>query len=428
MKGKKILTLASLAMGVAIVGATFAAWAVTDNADPFGIKVSPGKVGPDQTQFVTLSYGSSTFANVDNLEAGVARLAGSVLLKADTSDGTMFPYAVFDIELKDQSGTKPDGAAKLVDLLNVDVYDVAITKDPVTGAAVIPDGAEPIGHIPTEDGKLKASVPVEIPHETGLPVYVVVSLDEDTDAKTLEDIAKDVVYLQMDLNKAESGDYTTASKLYINQAVGADESMYIYAWSDKNKNANWPGVEMEYDAALEMWSYDLKTEFTNVIFSIEKEQGDQKVATWQTVDLLVDHAELATKPVFTPGVTPDAEGKYTGSWGKLPDPDIVKGYYVVGDHIGTGDFTPVKETLMTVDATNEKHYTKEMTFVAGEKIKVTNEKRTVWYSSVTPWDDCGFTIDEFGNLVVTAAGTYTVNLYLEGDGGNCLTLGLPLSD
>ena len=88
MIGKKLLTLLSLAMGIAIV-----AWAVTDNADPFGVKVSPGTVGPDTTKFVTLSYGDSTFANVDNLKAGEPRIAGSILLKADTKDGSTFDHA-----------------------------------------------------------------------------------------------------------------------------------------------------------------------------------------------------------------------------------------------------------------------------------------------------------------------------------------------
>lgn len=418
MKGKKILTLASLAMGVAIVGATFAAWAVTDNADPFGIKVSPGKVGPDTTQFVTLSYGGSTFANVDNLKAGEPRLAGSVVLKADTNDGEVFPYAVFDIKLIDQTGAKAEGLAKLVNLLNVDVYNVAISKDS-DGKAVIPDGATPIGHIPTKEGKLVSSIPVEIPSETGLPVYVVVSLDAETDAKTLEEIASDVVYLEMNLNKAAEGDYTTASKVYLRQAISSNEAMYCYAWSDNNKNAAWPGVEMTYEATMELWSYDLKTEFTNVIFSIQNIEGEEPVTTWQTVDLTVDHAALVENPVFTPGSAGE-DGKYSGTWGKLPDPDIVKGYYVVGDK--KGSWSPAKENLMTMEVGNEKHYSIDLSLDANEKIKVTNESKTVWYSSVSTWDDCGFTIDGEGNVVVTTAGNYTVNLYTEGDGGNCITL------
>ena len=417
MKGKKILTLASLAMGVAIVGATFAAWAVTDNADPFGIKVSPGKVGPDKTQFVTLSYGGSTFANVDNLKAGEPRLAGSVVLKADTNDGEVFPYAVFDIELKDQTPAKSGDIAKLVNLLNVDVYDVAITTGD-DGSAVIPDGATPIGHIPVESA-LKTSIAVTIPSGTGKTVYVVVSLDAETDAKTLEEIASDVVYLEMNLNKAAEGDYTTASKVYLRQAISSNEAMYCYAWSDNNKNAAWPGVEMTYEASMELWSYDLKTEFTNAIFSIQNVEGEEPVTTWQTVDLTVDHSGLVENPVFTPGSAGE-DGKYSGTWGKLPDPDIVKGYYVVGDK--KGSWNPAKDNLMTMEVGNEKHYSIDLSLAAEEKIKVTNESKTVWYSSVSTWDDCGFTIDEEGNVVVTTAGNYTVNLYTEGDGGNCITL------
>ena len=49
MKGKKFLALASIFAGVALVGTTFAAWAVTDNAGTKHIKVSGGKISADTT-------------------------------------------------------------------------------------------------------------------------------------------------------------------------------------------------------------------------------------------------------------------------------------------------------------------------------------------------------------------------------------------
>lgn len=422
MKGKKILTLVSAAMGLAIVGSTFAAWAVTDNADPFGIKVSPGQVGPDTTQFVTLSYGSdSTFANVNNLEAGVPRIAGSITLKADTNDGETFPYALFDIELQDQSNTKGVGEAKLVDYLQVDVYDEAVE---IKNNLVVKKGTDTpavaIGHIPTEDDELEASIHVTIPSGEGLKVYVVVSLDADLDAKILEEIAEDVVYLQMNLNKDPEQHYAEASSIYVNKGPETGEKVYCYAWSASNKNAAWPGVEMT--ASINgSYVYELNNVFDKVIFHSAKETTEGWASSWQTVDLDVTATIRSTTPMFTPNGT-DEGGKLTGSWGAAPNPEIVPGYYVVSDKTDKGEFYPVKDCLMTVDSENAKHYTKVLDFVAGEKFKVCNQNRTVWYSSITTWDGCGFTIDEKGNLVVTTAGTYTVNLYIDGIGENCVTI------
>lgn len=522
MKGKKILTLVSLAMGVAIVGGTFAAWAVTDNADPFGIKVSPGQVGPDKTQYVTLSYGGSTFANVDNLKAGEPRLAGSILLKADTNDGTVFPYALFDIGLQDQSTGKTAGDAKLVDLLKVDIYSGKVYKDgdseinaPILNEMVydatvvsqatfetskglhtdlftitndvakrassytaetkyyyIGEALTKIGYVPlsttanyvkdasvkdtdtfaaaklvhgklykkvsdgvfeevtvygggvTEyfyDANKEASISVTIPSGTGLYVSAIVSLDASTDAKVLDEIAKDVVYLQMNLNKDPNPvqPYVTSSKLYVNQAVtGEGNRMYCYAWSATNKNAEWPGIPMEQDASG-CFVYELKNDFDKVVFNISKEEvANSWTTSWQTVDLTITDEIRDDTPTFTPKTQVD--GKWQGEWTEAPQP-IEAGYYVVGDKKG---WDPVEANKMTMEAGNDKHYTKSLQFEAGEMFKVCNQNKTVWFSSASTWPGCGFTIDPVdGNLVVAVAGTYTVNLYTEGDGGNCVTLG-----
>lgn len=525
MKGKKILTLVSLAMGVAIVGGTFAAWAVTDNADPFGIKVSPGQVGPDKTQYVTLSYGTSTFANVDNLKAGEPRLAGSILLKADTSDGTVFPYALFDIGLQDQSTGKAAGDAKLVDLLKVDIYDGKVYKDgdsetnaPILNEMVydatvvsqetfntskgthsdlftitndvakraasyttgtkyyyIGEALTKIGYVPlsttanyvkdasvkdadsfaaaklvhgklfkkvsegvfeevtaygagvTEyfyDANKEASIHVTIPSGDGLFVSAVVSLDASTDAKTLEQIAKDVVYLQMNLNKDPNQTYVTSSKLYVNKTIADGETMYCYAWSATNKNAEWPGIAMEKDASGYL-AYELKNDFDKVVFNVSSkaQSATEWTTSWQTVDLSIGDEQRNVHPTFTPNTQPVEGGtKYDGTWSDAPTP-IEEGYYVVGNSKG---WNPVEANKMIMEEGNDKHYTKPMHFEAGEMFKVCNQNKTVWFSSASTWPGCGFTIDPVdGNLVVAVAGDYTVNLFTEGDGGNCVTLGTP---
>ena len=408
MKGKKILTLASLAMGVAIVGATFAAWAVTDNADPFGIKVSPSQIKTDDTTFVTLSYGDSTFANVDNLKAGKPRLAGSVLLKADTNEGAgNFNYSVFHIELTDETGTKDAGLAKLIDYLEVDVFDVAITSD-AEGTAVIPDGAVAIGHIPAE-GETEIDIAYTVPSGTGKVVYVVVSLKADLDPRVITEISEDVVYLGMDWNASETTPIAETSTIYVAKDSGAD--LYCYAWDESGKNAEWPGVKMN-DMGNGYYSYELKVNFKNVIFNISSQDQSTKEwsTSWQTVDLAIGSDQLGTKPTFKPNTTTTEEGKYDGVWQAKPDPELTADYYLVGDK--KGDWMPVKANAMAKIADN--HYQIEgVSLLANELIKVTNPNRTVWYSNESTYDNCGYTLDASGNIIVKEAGTYTVDLYTD---------------
>ena len=63
---KLTLLLASVGATVLLAGATLAAWAVTDKADPFGAKVTPGTIVDDNTDYVTISWGETT--NLDNVE------------------------------------------------------------------------------------------------------------------------------------------------------------------------------------------------------------------------------------------------------------------------------------------------------------------------------------------------------------------------
>ena len=86
---KKIFLLAAVGLGAALVGATFANWAVTDNADPFDIKVSTGSVTTDQTEYITLEWGSSqSMTHVANLAVNTVRKVGVLDLKPTTGSNT----------------------------------------------------------------------------------------------------------------------------------------------------------------------------------------------------------------------------------------------------------------------------------------------------------------------------------------------------
>ena len=169
MKGKKLLALVALLAGSAIVGTTFAAWAVTDNADPFGIKISPGSIASDTTEFVTLSYGERTYGNVENLAIGETQLAAKVNVIADTSEGHSYT-GHFDLELT-QETVKEEGKKLLRDYLTVDVYRVQTGEESVdkTEATV---NLHKVGHIPPAANTYTLSVNLTVTDNTPTPVYV----------------------------------------------------------------------------------------------------------------------------------------------------------------------------------------------------------------------------------------------------------------
>jgi hypothetical protein len=47
MKRKSIFVIGSVLAAGLLVGSTFAAWAVTDKADPFNVGITPGTISDD---------------------------------------------------------------------------------------------------------------------------------------------------------------------------------------------------------------------------------------------------------------------------------------------------------------------------------------------------------------------------------------------
>ena len=151
MKGTKILSLIALAAGAAVVGATFATWGVSDEADPFGVKISPSSISTADLHLVTLKYGSAPLkANIENLESGKPRMAAVVDLVAQTSNEEAYSGA-FTMTLVDQTeGEKAAGEAKLIDNVTVDLYHDTFGYESIGGevTAGALDGKTSIAHIP----------------------------------------------------------------------------------------------------------------------------------------------------------------------------------------------------------------------------------------------------------------------------------------
>lgn len=408
MKGKKLLTLLSIFAGAAVVGTTFAAWAVTDNADPFGIKVTPGSSIVDDTKFVTLSYGDQFMAeNVTGLSAEKAKVAAKVGLKASTAGDTY--TGKFSMELEDLSG-KVGSTEKLINHLTVELYNedsVGSAIEYNANKEVTTDltGKTPDAVIPTSGSELSTSKTYAVPNNTQKIVYVLVKLEANLSPAVLDQIHDDHVRITMDWGKGSAQD-AEASRVYFKGIDG--KKAYAYAWTDAGKkNKEWPGVEMTQDADCDagIFSTDLGTQFTHVIFSTEDGA--------QTTDL--DLTLRATKPY------------YDGTkWDVKPAKSaLTKDYYVIGS-FNSWTLTD-DQYAMTQDSTLTNKYTySNLALLANATLKVrakVTQGTDGWYSAVDYFgENIKAHVDGEGNIVVEEAGTYNVTFYTDGQNGNYVQL------
>jgi hypothetical protein len=197
MKRKAIVLLSSVLASALLVGGSFAAFAVTDNADPFGINVTPGDLDVDDTTYVTLKWGDTTgLTGIGNIKVGENRKAGIVSLKATPAYTGVFSLEISDVTTAEKETTD----AKLLDYLNVYVYDGAL--DLVGEEKALPSGEEVVkkGEIlkttAKVDGKKKISLNLE-GTPAGRELTVFVNLDSSA-SPVFAEMSQDKVYLEVD--------------------------------------------------------------------------------------------------------------------------------------------------------------------------------------------------------------------------------------
>lgn len=408
MKAKKILTLASIFAGAAVVGTTFATWAVTDNADPFGIKISPSDIKTDVTELVTLEYGERVFADVANLEVGKPRLGATVGLKATTTTSTTYT-GHFDLSLINQT-EKEEGAKLLYKYLNVDVYSGTIVVDDA-GVVTSVEGATKLGHIPTEGDTPEYNVSINVTCNSGIAktVYVVVSINESA-SPVLEEIKSDVVYLQMDWN-SNGEDEVKATKVYF-ERKGKVGDVYCYAWGNGSQNGAFPGVKME-SAGSNIYTYELNTTYDEVIFSdVTKVSGQADVVNYQTEDLEITMLMRNQTPFY--GIKTEDPLAY--EWKAAPViEDLTCDYYLVGDKKNGWKPSDLKGLGLT--SSDEVHYLLDnVQFAENEEFKICSADMSGWYGRTA--GDEYVDVLEGGNLKVKVAGAYKVNFTNSPTDGN----------
>ena len=106
----------------------------------------------------------------------------------------------------------------------------------------------------------------------------------------------------------------------------------------------------------------------------------------------------------------------SANWLYVPEPD----YYLAGS-INEWDFTDTTYKLTKVEAGSYKY--ENLRLDEGAAIKVfSSEDPVKYYGNASTYTDCGYTVGENGNVVVSAGGFYTVNFFVEGQNDNHITL------
>ena len=107
------------------------------------------------------------------------------------------------------------------------------------------------------------------------------------------------------------------------------------------------------------------------------------------------------------------------SGGDNADHSIPADYFLIG---GFNGWTTEDASYKLSKVTGNKYQITGVEFVAGDTLKVfwpdgeTEEDK--YFSDASTWDDCGFTLDGDGNVVISADGTYTIDFYVTADYNN----------
>ena len=315
MKKKLLSIMIPVIAGVGLVGATFAAWAVTDNANPLGIKISPTTISGETTDYstMTLSWGDTTnFVKVENLERATKTYRTIEVKSAVTHAGSDTQLGGnLSVTLEDRTASHVAGAPKLIDNIVVKVYSGR------TGAGT---QESPYVYTPLEltlgGNTLSGAKDIETPaNGNAKTIYFEFEIPDSVSAVQYNQMASDVIYLGIDWNKPSDVTAAHVQNIYFKKPAGYSGVPYAYAYeqgSDPiNQNHAWPGVAMtQYNGSYYVISIDMD-EYDHIIFS---DNGAN-----QTADLTIP-----TMGTTTP--------YYTGeTWAALPhEAEVETEYYLAG--------------------------------------------------------------------------------------------------
>lgn len=381
--------MSSILAGSLLVGGAFAAYAVTDNADPFGINVTPGNLDEDDTTYVTLSWGGSTSLDgVGNITVGENRRVGVVSLKATENYLGKFSLSIKDVTTETKGATDP----YLLDYLNVKIYegnlslkengDLPDVPAETTVYTIDSDPADPEG----KGGKKSVSFDAT-GTAAGKDLTIFVNVDSSLSALNYEKMLKDKVRLEVDWG-AQAGDEATDSVVYfVKPNTSAWPTVYAYAWNDQNQvNNKWPGVEMVQHNS-NVYKISIPTGYNNIVFNNGRD-GTEEV---KTPDLTIPAASANTPCYDATLATPN--------WTAVP---AAKDYYLVGIIGEATEWSTLNPIKLNASTTTQGEY-----YIDGLSLKSGNQLKVAYFDGTSTVKDTDYCWAG-ENADITIEGEYSI--------------------
>lgn len=334
MKRKSIILLSSILAGSLLVGGAFAAYAVTDNADPFGFVATPGTYEEEGINYVTLEFGStSALSNIENVEAGHDYKAGIVSLKSSMNYTGDFTVRLVDRTTRTAA---EETNKKLINYVTVGVYEGNVTPE---APATLPDAGLLRGSVGYGVAEHATTNTFPLPGTAAGKEYTVfLSVSSDVGIY-FSQMANDKVYVEVDWNP-KSGDESTSYPVYFERpnAWGTlNPKAYVYAWVDTpshKENAVFPGVEMTH-VRDGIYSAQIPNNLTSLVFNAGDNNDEHK-----TTDI--------SKTGYDPANASYLSWNSTSSkweWSKLPEEQVLESNYSV--KIGSAEYADMSNKTDT---------------------------------------------------------------------------------
>ena len=345
MKKKLIFLATSVVAGVSLIGTTFAAFAVSDNAPELPITISPNEIQHTTVTNSTmvLAWEDSSAIDISNLQLGVQNAQYATVGVKSTihygTDNADKAYSGGNLSLA-MTGSANSGDFLLQNHLVIEVYDVRSDEAPYTysrsaGLATKLSGLTLSGNTLSANEDIPTNVDGSVLH-----LYFKVFIPTTSDVTygsigvseaQYNQMASQTATVKLNWDKPTGVVPATIQRLYF-RAGSSYEYPHAYAYKQGgDQNGNWPGEDISanvYDAISNIYYYDVDMNlYDHIVFSSYHESTTLK----QTADLDIP-SMMAETPYF------DQNG-----WRALPE-QLTDGYYVVGTMT---DWRPLNGYKMT---------------------------------------------------------------------------------
>lgn len=396
MDKKKFFLIGSLALATALVGGTFAAYAVTDGANPFDIKVTPATIEPGDDGVVHLEWGDSTNCNdVTGLEMNTLAKVGTIGLVATPEKGTNYT-GKFSIKITEETVNPRRGdPVRLTDLLELTLVEGDKTLDEVEAA----DKIELVKS--EEDGVViySANIAVAKGLEKKVSLFVKIATEN---VDVFSSVSNKVCNLNINWDKADNDidaiEYYLVGTFTKKDAESAGwDVLPEYKLAENNEN---PGeyyiknVEVPENSELKIRNPYLSDE--EGYYAYSGKDDNFKIGEAGKYDFYFNpkgNADWGDSLIY-------CQKSINEEQPSSIEDGLEKGFYLVGDF---SDYKAEEGFLFTANAAAEgEYYLNEVSFEKDVKVKVYNNETDKYYP------------EGLGNDIEIKAGKY--NIYFRPDG------------